>query len=66
MTREEAVMNKEAVEHRSERETVPGRIPVTELKDLKQLVEDADDDTIVRVVITEDEPDEGNGAEKAE
>ena len=59
-------MNKETVKHRSERETIPGRIPITGLKDLKQLVEGADDDTIIRVVFTEDEPDERSGAEKAE
>ena len=47
-------------------ETVPGGIPVTGLKDLKQLVEEADDDTIIRFVFAEDEPEERNGAEKAE
>ena len=66
MMREEVGMNKEAVKHLSEREMVPGRIPVTELKDLKHLVEYADDDTIIRIVFTEDESDEGKGAEKAE
>ena len=59
-------MNKEAVKQRCVRENVPGGIPVTGLKDLKQLVEEADDDTIIRFVFAEDEPEERNGAEKAE
>ena len=59
-------MNKEAVKQRCVRETVPGGIPVTGLKDLKQLVEEADDDTIIRLVFAEDEPEERNGAEKDE
>ena len=36
------------------------------LEELRQLVEDADDDTIIRVIFTEDEPDERNGAEESE
>ena len=36
------------------------------LKELKKIVDDADENTIIRVIFTEDEPDEGDGAEEAD
>ena len=46
--------------------TIPENGFASGLKELKKIVEGADENTIIRVIFTEDEPDEGDGAEEAD
>jgi len=59
-------MNEKDMNDRAGTKTIPEKDFESGLKELKKIVDDADENTIIRVVFTEDEPDEGDGAEEAD
>ena len=58
-------MNKNHMNDQTVTKAIPQKGAASGLEELRSIVEGADENTIIRVIFTEVDPDERNGAEKS-
>ncbi len=58
-------MNKKNMNGQAVTTAIPQKGAASGLEELRSIVEDADENTIIRVIFTEEEPDGRNAAEKS-